>query len=65
MANDPWVILLNEVVNCYKKQARLVLYKLYPKLEQDVTNNKKINFSLKRGGDRSQSEGLIREFTLD
>lgn len=64
-ANDPRVILLNGVINGYKKQARLELYKLYPKLEQDVTNNKKINFSLKRGGDRSQSEGLIREFTLD
>jgi len=64
-ANDPRVILLNGVINGYKKQARLELYKLYPKLEQDVTNNKKINFSLKRGGDRSQSEGLIRKFTLD
>lgn len=64
-ANDPRVIVLNKVINGYKKQARQELYKAYPKLLEAVTNNKKINFSLKKGGDRSQGEGLIREFTLD
>jgi hypothetical protein len=57
--------VLNKVINGYKKQARQELFKTYPKLLDAVTNNKKINFSLKKGGDRSQGEGLIREFTLD
>lgn len=64
-ANDPRVIVLNKVINGYKKQARQELFKTYPKLLDAVINNKKINFSLKKGGDRSQGEGLIREFTLD
>jgi len=64
-ANDPRVLILNRVINGYKKQARQELYETYPKLLDAVMNNKKINFSLKRGGERSQSEGLIREFTLD